>query len=103
MQTVRKSGVAPEAIAALAKEVHALPKLELRGLMCILRAGSSLEQQRRSFFAMRKLRDEMKRQIGLPDSFAELSMGMSADWPQAVAEGATMLRIGTAIFGERKG
>jgi PLP dependent protein len=85
-----KSGCRPEQVPDLAEAVRALPGLELVGLMCIPPAGAD---PRPHFRLLRELRDR----LGL----AELSMGMSADWREAIEEGATFVRIGTAIFGER--
>ncbi len=85
-----KSGCRPEQVPELAQAVRALPGLELVGLMCIPPAGAD---PRPHFRLLRGLRDR----LGL----AELSMGMSADWREAVEEGATFVRVGTAIFGER--
>jgi pyridoxal phosphate enzyme (YggS family) len=86
----QKGGCAPAEAPALAEAVRALPALTLRGLTCI---PPPEEDPRPHFRALRALRDR----LGL----AELSMGMSADWPVAVEEGATFVRVGTAIFGER--
>lgn len=97
-----KAGIKPEEVGTMARAVEDLPNIELRGLMTILRAGTEAEQQRHSFSMLREIRDAVKIDIGLGDQFSELSMGMSGDWPQAVLEGSTMLRIGTAIFGERE-
>ncbi len=85
-----KSGCAPGEAAALADQLRALPALELRGLMCIPPAEGD---PRPHFAALR----ELNRALGLPD----LSMGMSGDYPVAVEEGATVVRVGTAIFGAR--
>jgi pyridoxal phosphate enzyme (YggS family) len=86
----QKSGCAPERVEALVVLARGLPGLEVAGLMCI----PPPDQDPRPHFArLRGLRD----QLGL----RELSMGMSADWRVAVAEGATMIRLGTALFGER--
>jgi pyridoxal phosphate enzyme (YggS family) len=85
-----KSGCRPDQVPELAEAVRALRGLDLIGLMCIPPAGAD---PRPHFRALRALRDR----LGL----AELSMGMSADWREAVEEGATFVRIGTAIFGER--
>jgi pyridoxal phosphate enzyme (YggS family) len=87
----QKAGCRPEDVPALARAVGALPGLELRGLMCIPPAEGD---PRPHFAALRALRDR----LGLPD----LSMGMSADWQAAVEEGATLVRVGTAIFGPRE-
>jgi pyridoxal phosphate enzyme (YggS family) len=85
-----KEGCAPAEVPALAAVVRALPALDLVGLMCIPPAEGD---PRPHFRLLRRLRDE----LGL----AELSMGMSGDWPSAVEEGSTVVRIGTAIFGPR--
>jgi pyridoxal phosphate enzyme (YggS family) len=85
-----KEGCRPEDVPALAETVRGLPALDLVGLMCIPPAGAD---PRPHFRMLRELRDR----LGLP----ELSMGMSADWREAVEEGATFVRIGTAIFGAR--
>ncbi|ABF09810.1 PLP dependent protein [Cupriavidus metallidurans] len=93
-----KSGVLPEEVLALARAVAALPNLRLRGLMAIPAPAADLAAQRVPFAALRRLLEEL-RQSGL--DVDTLSMGMSADMPAAIAEGATMVRIGTAIFGAR--
>lgn len=95
-----KSGVAPADLPALARAVAALPRLRLRGLMSIPEPETDLEAQRRPHRALRALFDQLNDEgLGLDT----LSMGMSADLEAAVLEGATMVRIGTAIFGERDG
>ena len=94
-----KSGVAPDALGALARTVDALPRLELRGLMAIPEPTADAGLARRRFRLLRELRDELNRG-GL--ALDTLSMGMSADLEAAIVEGATMVRVGTAIFGERK-
>jgi pyridoxal phosphate enzyme (YggS family) len=86
----QKGGCTAAGAPALAGLVRSLPALDLRGLTCIPPPDVD---PRPHFRALRALRDE----LGL----AELSMGMSADWPVAVEEGATFIRVGTAIFGER--
>jgi hypothetical protein len=86
----QKGGCSPAEAPGLAALVRTLPGLDLRGLTCI---PPPEDDPRPHFRALRALRDE----LGL----AELSMGMSADWPVAVEEGATFIRVGTAIFGER--
>ncbi|WP_277187293.1 YggS family pyridoxal phosphate-dependent enzyme [Caballeronia sp. BR00000012568055] len=93
-----KSGVSPDEAAALAHAVAALPGLRLRGLMAIPEPAESLDEQR---VPHARLRELMRALIadGLP--LDTLSMGMSADLEAAVLEGATMVRIGTAIFGKR--
>ena len=93
-----KSGCLPAEASALAKEIAALPNLRLRGLMAIPEPVEDFEAQRRPFRALRELYEQL-RADGLP--LDTLSMGMSHDLEAAIAEGATLVRIGTAIFGER--
>jgi uncharacterized pyridoxal phosphate-containing UPF0001 family protein len=88
----QKSGVAPEAVAALAKRVAALPELRLSGLMTIPPAGEA-EEMRPYFRELKAMRDD----LGL----SELSMGMTDDFEVAIEEGATIIRVGRAIFGAR--
>jgi pyridoxal phosphate enzyme (YggS family) len=95
---VSKHGVAPAEAAALAHAVAALPRLELRGLMSIPEPAADLEAQRRPHRALRELLERLNA-AGL--ALDTLSMGMSADLEAAVLEGATIVRIGSAIFGER--
>ena len=93
-----KSGVAPAEVPALARAIAALPNLALRGLMAIPAPAADPDAQRQPFAALRALLDQL-RQSGL--KVDTLSMGMSADMDAAIAEGATLVRIGTAIFGAR--
>jgi pyridoxal phosphate enzyme (YggS family) len=93
-----KSGVTPEEVPAVARAIAALPNLTLRGLMAIPEPEDDPARQRAPFRAVRELFDAL-RADGL--ALDTLSMGMSADLEAAVAEGATMVRIGTAIFGAR--
>jgi PLP dependent protein len=93
-----KSGVAPADAAALTRAIAALPRLKLRGLMAIPPPSADPAQQRRHFAALRQLKSELARNGVALDT---LSMGMSADLEAAIAEGATIVRVGTAIFGER--
>ena len=93
-----KSGCAPAEAVALAKAIAALPNLRLRGLMCIPEPAEDVEAQRRPFRQLRELYEQLRAE-GLP--LDTLSMGMSHDIEAAIAEGATMVRVGTAIFGER--
>ena len=94
-----KSGCAPAEAIALAKAIAALPNLRLRGLMCIPEPVEDIQAQRRPFRQLRELYEQL-RGDGLP--LDTLSMGMSHDIEAAIAEGATMVRVGTAIFGERQ-
>jgi PLP dependent protein len=93
-----KSGVPPAEAADVAHAIAALPTLRLRGLMAIPEPAGSIEQQRAPHRALRELFDRL-RADGL--ELDTLSMGMSDDLEAAVLEGATMVRIGTAIFGAR--
>lgn len=94
-----KSGVPPGEATALALEIAALPRLRLRGLMAIPAPTSNPAAQRRPFAALRELRDELTAS-GL--TLDTLSMGMTDDLEAAITEGATVVRVGTAIFGARK-
>jgi len=95
-----KSGLAPDELAEVAHAVAALPRLRLRGLMAIPEPveGADLEAQRRPHHALRELFDALVREGLVLDT---LSAGMSADLEAAILEGATMVRIGSAIFGGR--
>ncbi len=93
-----KSGVKPEALPELANAVVQLPRLRLRGLMTIPEPSTDVALQRARFAALRHLRDTLNSAgMGLDT----LSMGMSDDLEAAIAEGSTMVRVGTAIFGSR--
>ncbi len=94
-----KSGVAPHALAVLAEQVATLPQLKLRGLMAIPASTADVYQQRQVFAQVHALFDTLN-QRGL--NLDTLSMGMSDDMEAAIAEGATIVRIGTAIFGSRQ-
>jgi pyridoxal phosphate enzyme (YggS family) len=93
-----KSGVRPDEVSGLAHAIAALPGLKLRGLMAVPAPADDVAGQRRPFAKLRKLRDQLNLQ-GL--QLDTLSMGMSHDIAAAIVEGATMVRIGTAIFGDR--
>lgn len=93
-----KSGIAPDAVTALAEQVAALPRLKLRGLMAIPEPTPDAQLRRTRFRLLRELKDDLVRRGHVLDT---LSMGMSDDLEDAVAEGATMVRVGTAIFGRR--
>ncbi|UZG44178.1 YggS family pyridoxal phosphate-dependent enzyme [Caldimonas thermodepolymerans] len=93
-----KSGVAPEAVRELALQVSRLPHVRLRGLMAIPEPAADAQAQRRPHRALRELLDALNREgLGLDT----LSMGMTADLEAAILEGATIVRVGTAIFGRR--
>ena len=93
-----KSGVAPTEVLALARAVTTLPGLWLRGLMAIPEPAEDVESQRKPFALLRALQQQLT-EAGIPTD--TLSMGMSADMDAAIGEGATIVRIGTAIFGKR--
>jgi pyridoxal phosphate enzyme (YggS family) len=94
-----KFGVAPEAVEPLLESVASLPGLALRGLMTVGRPVASPEEARPDFARLREIRDAASARLGL--DLPELSMGMSGDYEVAVEEGATLVRVGTALFGPR--
>jgi PLP dependent protein len=93
-----KSGIALSELSLLATAVTQLPRLQLRGLMALPQASDDFSQQRQAFRQMYEAFVQLRSQGFMLDT---LSMGMSGDMEAAVAEGSTLLRIGTAIFGER--
>jgi PLP dependent protein len=93
-----KSGCRPSDVPALAREVAQLPRLKLRGLMAIPAATEDSQQQQRAFGDLRRLLQQLQTELPQLDT---LSMGMSADLEAAISEGASIVRIGTAIFGPR--
>lgn len=95
----QKAGVTRAEASALADHAAGCPELELRGLMAIPPFTAEAEASRPHFRALRTLRDELEDRRGL--ALPELSMGMSSDFEVAIAEGATLVRVGTAIFGAR--
>ena len=96
----QKSGCAPVEAPALARQLAALPHLALEGLMTIAPFTDDVDVQRRAFRGLRELRDALQEEgeLWLPT----LSMGMSADYATAVEEGATVIRLGTVLFGPRE-
>ncbi len=97
-----KIGFKPAALEAeLEALIAGMPRLEVLGLMALPPFSAKAEDSRKYFALLRGLRDRLqeKLRVGLP----ELSMGMSGDYRVAIEEGATLVRVGTAIFGERKG
>jgi len=96
----QKSGIAPGEVLGLAGACAELPNLNLRGLMCIPAIRKGFEAQREPFAALRALASDLRRH-GLDTD--TLSMGMTADYRAAIFEGATIVRIGTALFGKRPG
>src|SRR5215213_5877549 len=94
----QKGGVEPDALPALLDALAPLERLEVQGLMTMSALTDDVEEQRRAFRRLRELRDTAQRS---GHALPELSMGMSGDFPVAVEEGATMIRLGTVLFGER--
>jgi pyridoxal phosphate enzyme (YggS family) len=98
-----KHGVAPRELPELARQVARLPGLRLRGLMAVPEATQEAARQRASFATMRELLQRLRQDAGTAGADLDtLSMGMSDDLEAAIAEGSTMVRVGTAIFGARK-
>lgn len=95
----QKAGILPEDAPALLAALQELPQLAATGLMCIPPFGETPEISRPHFVALRELRDKLKKESGL--ALPHLSMGMSHDFELAINEGATIVRVGTDIFGAR--
>ena len=95
-----KFGTIPDELPALLEQVMTLESLEVQGLMTVGAPVETSELARPGFVRLRKLRDSVERRLGV--SLPVLSMGMSGDYEVAVEEGATMVRVGTAIFGSRQ-
>jgi len=100
-QELKKSGVEVPQLAELAKNVAALPRLQMAGLMCIPPYLENIQHVRRYFRKLRELRDAAEKDLHI--DLPVLSMGMSHDFEVAIEEGATEVRVGTAIFGSRPG
>jgi pyridoxal phosphate enzyme (YggS family) len=97
-----KSGCRPDEVLALALAVKELPNLALRGLMSIPEPTEDAAFQARRFGELRSLFEQARERLGtMEPGFDTLSMGMSADLEAAIAQGATLVRVGSAIFGER--
>lgn len=94
----QKAGANPDKLSALATAIAQMPRLSLRGLMAIPAEQDSCDAQRRAFARLRELFEDLQ---GNGHALDTLSMGMSGDLRAAIAEGSTMVRVGTAIFGER--
>jgi PLP dependent protein len=94
----QKGGVEPDGLPELLARVAQLDRLELRGLMTMAALTDEVREQRRAFAQLRELRDSARRD---GHALPELSMGMSGDFAVAVEEGATIVRLGTVLFGER--
>jgi pyridoxal phosphate enzyme (YggS family) len=96
-----KFGFSPERVRAQMEELLALDRVQVDGLMTIAPYAPDAQCSRRYFAALRELRDALESEFRVP--LPELSMGMSGDYEVAIEEGATLVRIGTAIFGSRRG
>ncbi len=96
-----KSGVSPDRVAPMLEEIGRLPHISIEGLMAVPPAADDPEKARPYFRALRALKEKLASLAAPNVALRELSMGMSDDYPVAVEEGATMVRIGTAIFGPR--
>jgi len=97
-----KSGISAKEAPGLISEISRMENLSIKGLMTMPPYFYQPEKVRPFFAALRELRDEIKKQAPANVSMEELSMGMTGDFEVAIEEGATLVRIGTAIFGERK-
>lgn len=96
-----KHGLSKEVWLRCLKEIDQLPNIYLKGLMTMAPLTDDQDRIRDCFRSLRQLREAFKIQLKNPAQFKELSMGMSHDYEIAIQEGATLLRIGTALFGER--
>jgi PLP dependent protein len=94
-----KFGFSPAALGEQMEALLALPRLSIGGLMCIPPLAVESEDSRKFFVQVRELRDSLEKELSL--KLPQLSMGMTQDFPIAIEEGATLVRVGTAIFGER--
>jgi len=96
-----KFGFAPDDLREQMEPLLALPRLLIEGLMCIPPVAVESEESRKFFVQVRELRDSLEKEFNM--KLPQLSMGMTQDFPIAIEEGATLVRVGTAIFGERRG
>jgi PLP dependent protein len=94
----QKGGVSPDSLPALLDQLRELERIEVQGLMTMSALTGDSAEQRRAFRLLRELRDKAE---DAGHRLPQLSMGMSGDYPVAVEEGATMIRLGTILFGER--
>lgn len=100
-QEESKFGLHPDDVAAFLRELPAFPALRVRGLMTLALFSAEAERVRQCFVLLRKLRDRLRQDVPQGISLDELSMGMSGDYEIAIEEGATVVRVGQAIFGAR--
>jgi pyridoxal phosphate enzyme (YggS family) len=96
-----KFGFAPDDLREQMEPLLALPRLSIEGLMCIPPLAMESEESRKFFVQVRELRDSLENEFDM--KLPQLSMGMTQDFPIGIEEGATLVRVGTAIFGERTG
>lgn len=96
-----KSGIEPSGLVSLAERALGSRAIELKGLMTMPPYFEDPEKARHYYIRLRQIRDELEKKLGV--NLPELSMGMSNDFEVAIEEGASYIRVGTAIFGERKG
>ncbi len=97
-QDATKTGLPASELMAVAEHVASLPNIELRGLMAMCSRESGGDWARREFAEVRELRDRIQGKLGSQVALDQLSMGMSGDFREAIAEGATMVRIGSSLF-----
>ena len=97
-----KQGAAPDQILPLLQFCETQPHIKLCGLMAVAPQAENPEESRPVFVRLRRLREELRPLLKDPEAFRELSMGMSGDFEVAVEEGATLIRVGTLIFGRRQ-
>jgi uncharacterized pyridoxal phosphate-containing UPF0001 family protein len=95
-----KFGFEPDKLRQEMESLLALPRLSIEGLMCIPPLGQDAEASRKYFVTLRELRNNFENEFEL--KLPHLSMGMTNDYTVAIEEGATLIRVGTAIFGERR-
>lgn len=95
---VSKHGFAPLELASVAPDIHKLQHVRVRGLMTMAAPTDDLERCRPTFRTLRQLRDQLQHELGAAHDLRHLSMGMSGDFEVAVEEGATLVRIGSALF-----
>ena len=95
---ITKTGLPIAELEQVAEQVAAMPQLELRGLMAMCSRDSGGDWARREFAEVRQLRDQLQTKLGSQIHLDQLSMGMSGDYREAIAEGSTMLRIGSSLF-----
>lgn len=98
---ISKSGVTPEEVVTLAQACSRLPGVQVRGLMALPPPAEDPESSRPHFRHLRQLAEVLKEQGLVTTPVAELSMGMSQDFEVAISEGATLIRVGTSLFGPR--